>query len=111
MVHYTKVVNGLIKFIDQDMIQKMNGSWKAWAVGTVVALIANKADAVFHDLQGNQLIKTLGLIDGEMIDVDSIYTELLKQSQNRSATVSFPLIGSVTYSTADVEQLYRLIVG
>ena len=111
MVHYSKIVNGLIAYIDQDMVQKMNGSWKAWAVGTVAALIARRADAVFRELRDNKVVQVLGIIDGEMVDIDSIYAELLKQAQTRSATINMPLMGSVTYSSQDVEALYRLIVG
>ena len=111
MIHYTRVVNGLAHFVDQDMVQKMNGSWKAWAVGTVTALAIRKAPDIMESLRGNKIVQAMGLIDGEMIDVDTIYAALLEQAQKRSATVDIPVIGSVTYSASDVEQLYRCIVG
>lgn len=111
MVHYSKIVSGLVQFIDQDMVSKMHGSWKAWAVGTAAALIARRAEAMFRDISNNQYIHALGLIDGEMVDVEGIYSALLQQAQKGSATVDMPLIGSVTYSAADVEQLYRCIMG
>lgn len=111
MVHYSKVVDGLIRFVDQDMISKMSGSWKAWGIGTVVALIARRAPEVFTMIRDNQLVQTLGLIDGEMVDIDAIYTELHAQAEKNTAKVDIPLIGSVTYSVRDVESLYRLITG
>lgn len=111
MVHYTKVINGIVAFIDRDMISKMQGSWKAWGIGTIVALAARKGNEIFQKLRDNSMINAMGLIDGEMVDIDSIYSELLKQAQRASATVDFPLIGSVTYSANDVEELYRCIMG
>lgn len=110
MIHYAKVINGLVEFIDRDMISKMAGSWRAWGIGTIVALIARRAPDIFNRLKSNPMVDAMGLIDGDMIDVDAIYAELLKQSQKSSATVEFPLIGPVTYSSADVEELYRCIV-
>lgn len=110
MVHYSKVLNGLVQFIDEDMIQKMTGSWKAWGIGTVVALVANRGEAIFRKVQENEFLKSMGLVEGEMVDVESIYSELLKQAQKGTATVEFPIIGPVTYSSSDVEHLYRLIM-
>lgn len=98
-------------FIDQDMIPKLNGSWKAWCVGTVAALIGRKAPEVFETLRNNKIVQAIGIIDGDMIDVDTLYSELLSQAQKRSATINVPMIGSVTYSAADVESLYRCIMG
>ena len=50
-------------------------------------------------------------IEGENIDVDAIYAELLKQAQKSSMTIDLPVIGPITFGTADVESLYRHIVG
>lgn len=110
MVHYTKVINGIVEFIDHDMISKMAGNWRAWGIGTIVALVARRAPEIFNKLKSNPMVETMGLIDGEMVDVDAIYSELIKQSQKSSATVEFPLIGPVAYSSADVEELYRCIL-
>ena len=43
------------------------------------------------------------------MDVDAIYSALLKQAQKGSATATLPLIGPVTFKAADVEALYRYI--
>lgn len=112
MVHYTKVINGISQYIEQDMLEKINGSWKAWGIGTAVALIVRKAPSVFEQLKQNSVIQTLGLIDGEMVDAETIFAELLKQAQKRpTATIDIPLIGTVTYSVQDVEALRRCILG
>ena len=111
MVHYSKVVSGIVTFVDRDMVQRMAGSWKAWAVGGIVALAARKAPEVFDRLRSDRIVQAMGLIDGEMVDVEAIYAELLKQAQKASATVEVPMIGAVTYSAKDVEELYRCIMG
>lgn len=111
MVHYTKVISGLTQFVDRDLLSKMNGSLKAWVVGTTIGILNAKAQSAFMSLQNNQVLKTLGLIDGEMVDVDTIYAHLHDQAAKQSATVTIPMIGTLTYSASDVETLYRMIVG
>lgn len=53
----------------------------------------------------------LGLVEGVNIDVDAIYAELLKQARKGSATVDLPIVGPITFGVADVESLYRHIMG
>ena len=111
MIHYTKVINGLLKYIDAEILAKMNGSFGAWGAGIVVGLIAKRAEQVYHTLAENPMIKALGVIDGEMIDIEAIYAEALKASQKGSATLSMPVVGPITFKTADVESAYRYIIG
>jgi len=111
MVHYTKVVHGLAEFINQDIVSKLNGSMKAWVVGGIVVLVSNKASALFNELKKTPMIESLGIIDGEMIDIETIYNSILPVAQKGSATINIPMIGAVTYSATDVESAYRYIVG
>lgn len=111
MIHYTKVINGLTRYIDTDILAQMNGSLGAWGAAIIIGLIAKRVEQVYHTLADNPLIKALGVVDGEMIDIESIYAEALKASQKGSATVSLPAIGPITFKTADVESAYRHIIG
>lgn len=111
MIHYTKVINGLLKYIDSDILAQMNGSLGAWGAAIIIGLIAKRVEQVYHTLADNPLIKALGVVDGEMIDIESIYAEALKASQKGSATVSLPAIGPITFKTTDVESAYRHIIG
>lgn len=111
MVHYSKVVNGLMSYVDNEIVAKMNGSLKGWGVGIVAGLLGRKADQVFSALRNNPISASLGLIDGEMVDVDAVYSEALRMAQRGSATVNVPVLGAITFTTADVESLYRYIIG
>lgn len=111
MVHYSKVVNGLMSYVDNEIVAKMNGSLKGWGVGIVAGLLGRKADQVFTALRNNPIAASLGLIDGEMVDVEAVYSEALRMAQRGSATVNVPMLGAITFTTADVESLYRYIIG
>lgn len=108
-MHYSQVVNGIVGYIDDELLSKMKGTGKAWLAGTVVGLAASRAEAMIRQYSSNPLVKASGLIDGENIDVDAIYAELLRQAQKGSATIQIPLMGAVTFDVKDVESLYRHI--
>lgn len=111
MVHYSRVINGAVNYIDNEIISQMNGSLKGWGLGIVTGLIAKRSEQMFAGLRDNPLLTSLGLIEGEMVDIEAIYSEALRVAQKGSATVNLPMIGAVTFKASDIESLYRHIMG
>ena len=62
-------------------------------------------------MRDNAALKVLGLVDGENIDAEAVLAEMKKQAQKGTATVSLPVLGAVTFGPADVDTLYRNIMG
>ena len=111
MVHYSRVINGAVNYIDNEIVSQMNGSLKGWGLGIVTGIMAKRAEQLFAGLRENPVLASLGVLDGEMVDIDTIYSEALKVAQKSSATVNIPIIGPVTFKANDVESLYRYIMG
>lgn len=110
MVHKSKVLYGIAAYIDDEIVAKMAGSWKAWVIGGAAGIAVSRADAIIAQLAENPVIKAMGLIDGENIDVESVFAELRKQAQKTPATIAVPLIGPITFGPTDVDSLYRHIM-
>lgn len=110
MVHKSKVIRGLANFVDAEIVSKMRGGWQGWIVGGVSALALSKADDILKALSENSLVKALRVIDGEQIDIDSLYREIRVQAEKSNATIDLPLVGSITLGVNDVDRLYRLIM-
>lgn len=111
MIHYSKVINGVMSYVDAEIVAKMNGSLKGWGVGIVAGLLGKRAEQMFTVLREHPVLTSLGLVDGEMVDVEAVYTEALRMAQRGSATVNVPMLGAITFGKADVESLYRYIIG
>lgn len=109
MIHKSRVLNGIAAYIDEEIVSKMAGSWKAWVIGGAAGVVVSRADNLIAGLAENPIVKALGLIDGENVDVEGIYAELRKQAQRGTATVELPLIGPITFNASDVDALYRHI--
>ena len=60
MVNYEQVVNGLTKFIDNEIISQLSGNQKILlGIGTGVAL--RKGENMYNALKNNSMIKMLGI--------------------------------------------------
>ena len=109
MVAYNQVVNGMTKYIDQEIINKIQG-WQRWALGAGAGIMMTKGTNIFNILKANPIVKMLEVIDeNDMIDIDTIYAELRKQAEKGSATFDAPMIGTITLTKDDVDKLYSLI--
>lgn len=109
MVHYTKVLSGVAAYIDRELISQMGGSVKGWIAGAAAALMLERGKQAALEAMRAPMLKEMGLVDGEDVDVDAIYSALLEQARKGSATATLPLIGPVTFKESDVEALYRYI--
>lgn len=110
MVHKSKVIHGVTSYIDAEIVSKLHGSWKAWAIGGLTGIVMSRADGLMSTLAQHPIAKALNIVDGENIDVDLLYEELKKQAQKGSITVDVPLIGPVTFGESDVDNLRRHIM-
>ena len=109
MVTYNQVVNGMSKFIDQEIINKIQG-WQKWVLGTGAGIMLSKGTNIFNELKIHPMIKMLGIVDeNDMVDIDVIYTELKKQAEKGAITFDAPMIGTITLTKDDVDKLYHLI--
>jgi DNA-binding transcriptional regulator LsrR (DeoR family) len=109
MYDYNKVINGVAKYIDDEIVNKITG-WQRWVVGSGVGIALSNATNVFNQLKNNEFVKMLGVIDEkDRIDVDKIYKELKKQAQKGAITFNAPMIGAITLNEQDVEKVYGFI--
>lgn len=109
MYEYSKVLNGITKYIDTEIIANING-WQKWVVGGGIGLALSNSTDLFNKLKSNEVVKMLNVIDeNEKINVDKIYRELKKQAKKSSVTFNVPMLGTLTLNEQDVDKLYELI--
>jgi hypothetical protein len=109
MYTYEKVMLGITKYIDLEILNKIDG-WKKWVVGSGISLALANSNNIFDQIKNNNLIKMLDIIDNNNgINVDKIYTEIKKQAEKSPMNISIPLIGNITFNSSDVDKLYEYI--
>lgn len=109
MYEYYKVINGIVKYIDNEIINKISG-WKKWIVGSVMTISMSNTTELFNQLKTNDFVKGLGLIDDkDRVNVDAIYNAVKKQASKSSVTFDVPMLGALTLNEYDVDKIYELI--
>jgi hypothetical protein len=110
MVNLGQVQNGIVKYLDAEITPKING-WQKWVFGALAGTAMSKTTNIFNALKQNEFVKMLDIIDeNDMIDIDTLYREFLKQAQKGAITFDVPMIGAITLNSADVEKIYRYIM-
>lgn len=109
MYSYERVLNGLVKYIDDEIVNKLPG-WKKWVVGSGLGMMLSNSDEIFRQIKDNEFVKMLNLVDEQgLINVNEIYKELKKQAQKSNASIELPMVGSLVLNDQDVDKLYYLI--
>lgn len=111
MLHYTRVIQGIAAYVDNELLPALSGSWKAWLLGGMAGIVAAQGEALFRQYKDMPLLASLRLVEGENVNIDLIHAEMRKQAQKGTATVSLPIIGPVTFGPSDVEKLFHYIRG
>lgn len=111
MVNIEQVKNGVARYVDDELVSKMNGL-NRWIVGGVAGVAIIRAEAIFKHLKEHPFIKMLEIVDeNDMIDIDIIYREFLRQARRGEAIINIPLIGETKFNDHDIELLYKHIMG
>ena len=110
MVNLGQVQNGIVKYLDSEIVPKING-WQKWVFGALAGTAMSKTTNIFNTLKTNEFVKMLAVVDeNDMIDIDTLYREFLKQAQKGPVTFNVPVIGALTLNASDVEKIYRYII-
>lgn len=111
MIHYSRVIQGIVLYIQNEMAAQLAGSWRAWALNVIAGIAAERAEALFGTISKHPAMSALGLIDGENVNVDALVNGLRKQAQNSTATLQIPMLGAYTIGIGDINALDRYVRG
>ena len=109
MYEYNRVLNGIAKYIDTEIVDKITG-WKKWVVGSGIGIVLSNTTDVFNQLKNNDFVKMLNIIDkDDKINIEKIYKEMKKQAKKGAVTFDVPMVGALTLNEQDVDKMYEFI--
>lgn len=112
MVTLQQIQRGLCRYVDTELLPKMNGLKKI-GLGAYMALAANNLTTLAANYLDHPAIKILELSDAQgNIDIDKAYNAVIPMFDNGAKhSVDIPVIGSIILDRSDVDKLHRYIVG
>lgn len=111
MVALQQFVEGVKGYMQSNIIPHLPMD-RQFVAGVALGVAANKSDKMVQQLKENQLVKLMGVIDGDMLDDDALFSAMREQMQKQgSLLIDIPWIGKLTFNTPDVDALQRSVQG
>lgn len=110
MVTLENIVNGVIKYIDTEIMPHLSGVKKI-GLATYVGLAVPNANAMFEKYSKNTAIDILNVIDEQNnIDIDKIYRAVIPMfADGHKEIIKIPLITEFKIDRNDIEMMYKYI--
>ena len=110
MANINQIQNGIVRYLDTDIISKMTG-WQRWVFGAGASLAVANLSTTIDRWRSNEIVKMLGVVSetGD-IDVPKVYQSIKQQSARGPITFDIPGMGSLTLNDADVDRIYNFIM-
>lgn len=111
MVTIEQVQQGMVRFIDAEVIPRLSAMEKL-VVGGGAGLITAKLPAVIAGYADNKFVSALGLYDAENgeIDLDALYNAVKPYITTDPIPVTVPFVGiKLKFTQREIEMLYKYI--
>ena len=108
MISVSELKDGLTIYLEQEMVSKLVG-WRKLAFGALASLALDKGVEKFDELKENPFIKMFGIVDeNNMIDDETVFSYLYKESSKGSVSFAIPIVGNVTLTARDIKTLQSI---
>lgn len=109
MINVERIQHGVRAFVDNEMLPKMTGAQR-WMVAVAVGVYVEKLPQMLQSWAQLPAVKPLGIITPDGVDVETAYKYLKPAAQAGGASFDVPLLGTVTFTEADVDSLFRYLM-
>lgn len=113
MVHYSRVVSGLRKYVNEELVAPVAGTGKGVVMFIVGGLIEKRANEVMTWISAYKPAQVAKIVSGENIDIE-VVMDLLHEYMRQYDGFSYklPIIDlTYTFRAADVDELHKYIIG
>lgn len=110
MVSIDRVQSGISRYLDNEVTPKMSGA-NRWLFSAAAAAYVAEAPKLVKKLNENKTLAMLSLVDeAGNVDVEKIYQYVKPAAEKGAAPITLPIIGTLTFTAADVDSLYAYIM-
>lgn len=109
-VNMGQIESGIIKYIDEEFVQKTDGLLK-FAIVAAIELNAPKFENLMLKVSESSYIRALDLIDKDgLIELDPLKESLLKAIEKTGPIPQkLPGLGVVTFNEKDIHKIFECI--
>ena len=106
-----RVINGIVKYMDREILSTMN-DWQEFLARLAMARLLNNKN-IGDMIINNAYAKTFAIIDENgNVDVDGLHRDFKSLIQSKGKLeISLPMFGTYTFNESDVDKLFNCIRG
>lgn len=101
------IERGIANYIDDEVMAKFpNGTWQKVAISSLVAIAVHKYAKLLAE---NRALQTMGIVEGDMADVEAYAEQLKKSMPDAGVSIDVPMLGEVILKAPDVDEILNYI--
>lgn len=112
MVEFNRVIDGLFRYLNNNLFAKMN-DWQEILARIAVGRIIGNPEALKQSLMANGIVRTFAVMDSEgNVDLENLARDLKREIERKGKiSVEIPIIGKLSFVASDIDDIYREITG
>lgn len=112
MVEFNRVIDGLFRYLNNNLFAKMN-DWQEVLARIAVGRIIGNPEALKQSLMANGIVRTFAVMDSEgNVDLENLAKDLKREIERKGKiSVEIPIIGKLSFVASDIDDIYREITG
>lgn len=111
-MNFDRVLNGIMKYLDREILANMN-DWQEMLARIAVSRVIGNGNNLKDMLCQNAFVRTFAIVDENgNVDVDGIYRDIKEQIRAKGKIeFTLPMFGTFRFTEADIDRLYSTIKG
>lgn len=110
-MEYNKVINGIVKYIDREIVPNMN-EWQEVVARIAMSRFVNNSNVLKDSLTHNSFVRTFAIIDETgNVDVEGLANDLKEQIRKKGKIeFTLPIFGTFKFVESDIDKLRMIIM-
>lgn len=112
MVEFNRVIDGLFRYLNNNLFAKMN-DWQEVLARIAVGRIIGNPEALKQSLMANGIVRTFAVMDSDgNVDLENLARDLKREIERKGKiSVEVPMFGKMSFVASDIDEIYREITG
>lgn len=112
MVEFNRIIDGVARYLNNNLYSKMN-DWQEIIARIAVGRIIGNPESLKQSLLGNGIVRTFAVMDSEgNVDLEPLARDIKREIERKGKlTLDVPMFGKMSFTAADVDEIYREITG
>ena len=112
MVEFNRVIDGLARYMNNNVFVNMN-DWQEIIARVAGGRLIGNPEMLKQNLMSNGIIKTFAVMDSEgNVDLEPLMRDLKREIERKGKlTVDIPMFGKMSFVASDIDEIYREITG